>query len=1792
MSDDCPNCDAHCDEFTFVSTDDISETHPRPLPLYPEVVATRAAANGRNPDISPWSEPPTTRRTFPYMPFSRPSLPSPPSLRSRQNDTHSVSSGTYVASVSDMSIADSRRTKGSLGFFSDIIMKTRSRAKLASSDSINDSTSSFAPFTSSPSQLSVDTYPSSLHLDFSPDVPPAFSLPPKKDKDRSRKRSRLNKPHPAPSTNEPLLKIDTDFTHMEDIIHINAASESLGSRPSAPSTLDSTNFGPTRFTPASPPTSIFTDPFHPSSVSSKHKQRHDRKVSPKTRTASFDLGVDAEQLTEREWTAPESWAIERDGGDAVADGASSGSEESPVSGSSRALDDSATVTDLASRKRTRRKTHYAHKPLSSSSNKFVLVRIYRANGSYHVAQIPPHATVADLTPSLNAKVLRDNEREIHRLYLKERGRERMLAPTERPAQITRRRLEQAGYDQLDSLDYLAAEDMTFLLKFVYKSQLLGPTVEDLNLDDFEYVDLTGCGLPTIPVIFHKNAESIVFLNLSRNPMLEIPLDFIQSCTTLRELRLSSMAMKKVPQSVRHSASLHRLDLSCNRIVDLDDAGLDRIPELSILKLQNNRMEQLPWYFPRLRMLKTLNISNNKFSRLPSVICEMLALRDLDISFNMITELPEDIGRLIALEQLIFVGNQVSRLPEQCNQLVNLQVLDCRRNSINDLSITRTLPRLEKLLADHNVIHALDLSHGPHSTAILDVSFNDITLLKLVPSAQTPFMLTSLEVSNTKLSSLDDFALSHLSALQHLKLDHNLFRTLPDCLGELSHLLTLSCSDNHLDALPETIGSLRRLETLDAHNNSLRKLPISLWECSSLTLINLTSNLIDTWHDPPDSSLVTPPATGITLELPPTPPGPRSRLQLSRKASSATVHTPSSNRPAPPLAYSLEKLYVGENRLTDDCLPPFMILKELRVLNLSFNEIQELPSSFLRNLTRLEELYLSGNQLTSIPTEDLPRLTRLSVLFLNGNKLQTLPQELGKVQSLTVIDAGSNVLRYNINNWEFDWNWNFNPNLKYLNLSGNKRLEIKSDDRGTRRHSGQGDKGRIVLADFSELTSLRVLGLMDVTTTFLPNIPEESEDRRVRTSLSEVNKMSYGIADNLGITGYLTMFDLVQPEFRGHKDEAVFAMFGRSDALPNNNHLSKYLHDNFISQFIGHLNVIDPSKSETVLDALRRTFLRLNKSLHDSLYANPSNRKMSQVSASTAGTASAESSYRAGASGIVLYFAGKTMYMANAGDALAVVSMQGSAELFSRKHDPFDRRETERIRTAEGWISPKGLIHEEIDTSRSFGYFYHFPVVNARPDVAKRQLTEQDEFVIIGNRGLWDYISYQTAVDIARSEISDPMIAAQKLRDFAISYGSDGSTMIMVICIADLFRPKKQPATDLSIDGEPYSALKRRGGKKTDIQDRTIARLDYEVSPPIGHLCLVFTDIRNSTQLWEANAGMPTAMKVHNNLLRRQLRICGGYVVKTEGDAFMCSFPTTLAALWWALTVQVQLMHEPWPHEILACEEGKEVWDSQGNLIARGLSVRMGMHCGTPVCEPDPITNRMDYFGPMVIRAARICGNTAGGQIVCSADVVREINARVTETGPDTEYSEFQPPQAIEAVRRMNIKVIPVGEIKLKGLEIPEMVSLIYPGSVAGRQDMDLTGGSASASVVSSPPEVQWSIDQVRELAVLCLRFEALASGRVFRPFPKRKESVPSELSEDEVFEPLYMYGDPDQLLPPMHDKMGELEIMMVMDSLLTRLDNAASAMTMTVMVERIEAMQTRGELDEWTLNLMSSLALR
>jgi Leucine-rich repeat (LRR) protein len=146
------------------------------------------------------------------------------------------------------------------------------------------------------------------------------------------------------------------------------------------------------------------------------------------------------------------------------------------------------------------------------------------------------------------------------------------------------------------------------------------------------------------------------------------------------------------------------------------------------------------------------------------------------------------------------------------------------------------------------------------------------------------------------------------------------------------------------------------------------------------------------------------------------------LDFDRRPSQATLMNVRVGRRSLPLEQSLQKLYLSDNLLRDDGIYFLSRLPQLKVLNISFNDIQDLPSTWLQRLTNLEELYLSGNKLSALPADGLQTLTKLHTLYLNGNRLQTLPAALNKIPSLMVLDVGSNNLRYNINNWHFDWNW--------------------------------------------------------------------------------------------------------------------------------------------------------------------------------------------------------------------------------------------------------------------------------------------------------------------------------------------------------------------------------------------------------------------------------------------------------------------------------------------------------------------------------------------------------------------------------------------------------------------------------------------------------------------------------------------------------------------------------------------------------------------------------------------------
>lgn len=280
--------------------------------------------------------------------------------------------------------------------------------------------------------------------------------------------------------------------------------------------------------------------------------------------------------------------------------------------------------------------------------------------------------------------------------------------------------------------------------------------------------------------------------------------------------------------------------------------------------------------------------------------------------------------------------------------------------------------------------------------------------------------------------------------------------------------------------------------------------------------------------------------------------------------------------------------------------------------------------------------------------------------------------------------------------------------------------------------------------------------------------------------------------------------------------------------------------------------------------------------------------------------------------------------------------------------------------------------------------------------------------------------------------------------------------------------------------------------------------------------------------------MRTGISIHNQIMRRWLRMIGGYEVKTEGDAFMVAFPTVTSALHWCFTVQKSLLEAPWPNEILDSEHGKQILDVEGKVIYRGLSVRMGIHFGQPVCEADPITRRMDYFGPMVNRAARIEGEADGGQICVSADFVTEIK-RIIDTLNNTHdprelFEDHniaeQAKDYINILSTQGFEFKPLGERKLKGLENPEFVYLVYPRILSGR----LVAKAVKPKLVAA--------DQMWQLWDLALRLE----------------TVCSVLTSADRPEPRVLSKEMAVLLRSAGDSLSEAAMLPMFDHIVTRIE--------------------------------------
>jgi class 3 adenylate cyclase len=130
---------------------------------------------------------------------------------------------------------------------------------------------------------------------------------------------------------------------------------------------------------------------------------------------------------------------------------------------------------------------------------------------------------------------------------------------------------------------------------------------------------------------------------------------------------------------------------------------------------------------------------------------------------------------------------------------------------------------------------------------------------------------------------------------------------------------------------------------------------------------------------------------------------------------------------------------------------------------------------------------------------------------------------------------------------------------------------------------------------------------------------------------------------------------------------------------------------------------------------------------------------------------------------------------------------------------------------------------------------------------------------------------------------------------------------------------------------------------------------------VSQVALLFTDLRGSTALYErvGDAVAFNMVREHFALLASIVRDHDGAVVKTIGDAVMAAFGDPANAVKAALAMQAAIADQE-------------------------LVLKVGVHVGPSVMVT--MNDRLDYFGSAVNMAARLQGQSEGGDIVLSRAV--------------------------------------------------------------------------------------------------------------------------------------------------------------------------------------------------------------
>ncbi|XP_047431951.1 leucine-rich repeat-containing G-protein coupled receptor 5-like [Mugil cephalus] len=383
---------------------------------------------------------------------------------------------------------------------------------------------------------------------------------------------------------------------------------------------------------------------------------------------------------------------------------------------------------------------------------------------------------------------------------------------------------------------------------------------------------------------------------------------------------------------------------------------------------------------------------------------------LDLSMNNLTVLSSgELSNLHFLEELRLAGNDLSFIPRGAfNGLYNLKVLMLQNNQLRSVpdEAFNNLHNLQSLRLDANHISDVPAGcfSGLRSLRHLWLDDNSLTDVPVEALSDLP-ALQAMTLALNHISHVPDHAFSKLGRLVVLHLNNNRIVSMgTSCFHGLHSLETLDLNYNSLVEFPTAIRSLSHLKELGFHSNNIQSIPEHAFTGNpSLITIFFYDNPIQAvgrsaFQNLPELRTLSLNGAADITEFPDLT-GTKSLESLTITGARITSLPGSVCEQLP----KLQLLDLSFNQI--QTLPSFSGCESIQKIDLHHNEVEELEENTFAGLMSLRSLDLSWNRLSSVKLNSFSALPALTKLDLSSNQLSSLP--LIGLQSLTHLRLAGN-----------------------------------------------------------------------------------------------------------------------------------------------------------------------------------------------------------------------------------------------------------------------------------------------------------------------------------------------------------------------------------------------------------------------------------------------------------------------------------------------------------------------------------------------------------------------------------------------------------------------------------------------------------------------------------------------------------------------------------------------------------------------------------------------------------------